>query len=58
MLILTRKRNEAILIGDDIRIKVTSIGDGKVRIGIDAPASVVVDREEVRKAKAKKCKTT
>ena len=58
MLILTRKRNEAILIGDDIRIKVTSIGDGKVRIGIDAPASVAVDREEVRNAKAKKCKTT
>ena len=58
MLILTRKRNQAILIGDDIRIKVTSIEDGKVRIGIDAPASVVVDREEVRKAKAKKCETT
>lgn len=42
MLILTRKREEKIHIGDDITIKVLRIDRGRVRLGIDAPRSVPV----------------
>lgn len=48
MLILKRRPGEVILIGDDIRIMVTSVSGDKVRIGIDAPDGVQIDREEVR----------
>jgi len=51
MLVLSRLRNESILIGDGIRITITDIRGDKVRIGITAPASVAIDREEVRRAK-------
>lgn len=47
MLILTRKLNEAIVIGDDITITVLSVKGGKVRLGIDAPEDVSVHREEI-----------
>ena len=47
MLILTRKSGETITIGEDIQVKVISIKGGQVRIGIDAPREVNVNREEV-----------
>ena len=47
MLILTRKCNESIRIGDEITITVMRIDSGQVRIGIDAPRGVPVHREEV-----------
>ena len=47
MLVLSRKRDEVICIGPDIRIQVVDIRGDKVRLGITAPRSVVVDREEV-----------
>jgi len=47
MLILTRKAGETITIGEDIQIKVLSVQGGKVRLGIDAPREVSVNREEV-----------
>ena len=47
MLILSRKYNEAIVIGDDIRIMVIEIRRDKVRLGITAPREVEVHREEV-----------
>jgi carbon storage regulator len=47
MLILSRKSSESILIGDDIRITVTSIRGRYVRIGIEAPGNVGVFREEL-----------
>jgi len=47
MLVLTRKTNESIMIGDDIEITVVAINDGRVRIGIDAPRSTPVYRREV-----------
>ncbi|TYT26175.1 carbon storage regulator [Luteimonas viscosa] len=47
MLILTRREGEAIQIGDGIRLQVTSVRDGKVRIGIEAPPDVLVLREEL-----------
>ena len=53
MLVLSRKRGEFIRIGDDVRVVVVDIRGDKVRIGIEAPDDVVIDRDEVRKAKEK-----
>jgi carbon storage regulator len=47
MLVLTRKSNQSIMIGDEIEISVLSIMGEKVRIGIEAPRSVPVFRKEV-----------
>ena len=47
MLILTRKSGEIITIGENIQIRVLSVKGGQVRIGIDAPREVSVNREEV-----------
>ena len=47
MLILTRKLGENIRIGDNIRIVVLDIKGGQVKLGIDAPSSVAVHREEI-----------
>ena len=47
MLVLTRKSNQSIMIGDDIEITVLSIMGDKVRIGIRAPRDVPVFRNEV-----------
>lgn len=48
MLVLSRKTNEQILIGDDIRITLTKILGDKARIGIDAPKQLSVLRAELR----------
>ena len=47
MLVLTRKSNQSIMIGDDIEVSVLSIMGEKVRIGIQAPRSIPVFRKEV-----------
>jgi carbon storage regulator len=47
MLVLTRKSNQSIMIGDEIEVSVLSIMGEKVRIGIEAPRSVPVFRKEV-----------
>jgi carbon storage regulator len=47
VLVLTRKSNQSIMIGDDIEISVLAVMGEKVRIGIDAPRSVPVFRREV-----------
>jgi carbon storage regulator len=47
MLVLTRKSNQSIMIGDDIEISVLSVMGDKVRIGIQAPRSIPVYRREV-----------
>jgi len=51
MLILTRRLTEALCLGPDITVTVLSIKNNKVRIGVDAPRSVSVDRQEVRQRK-------
>lgn len=48
MLLLSRRQGESIIISDNIKIKVVSLGAGKVRLGISAPKEVVVHREEVK----------
>ncbi len=47
MLVLTRKLDESIVIGGDVRITLLSVRNGQVRLGIEAPASVPVVREEL-----------
>jgi carbon storage regulator len=47
MLVLTRRPGEEIVIGGNIRVTVVSVHGDRIRIGIDAPPSVVVDRQEV-----------
>ena len=47
MLVLTRKLNQEIVIGDDIRITVVAVGGDQVKLGITAPRSVPVHRMEV-----------
>jgi carbon storage regulator len=50
MLVLTRKENENIMIGDDIVVKVLDVRDNQVKLGIVAPKSVAVHRQEVYEA--------
>jgi carbon storage regulator len=47
MLVLTRKPNQAIVVGDDIRIVIVSVDRDQVRIGIEAPREVSVHRAEI-----------
>ena len=47
MLILTRKDNESLFIGDEIEITVLGVKGNQVRIGIDAPKDIDVHRDEV-----------
>ena len=47
MLVLSRKAEESMYIGDDIKITVLDIRGGQVRIGITAPQDVKIHREEV-----------
>lgn len=58
MLVLSRKREQSILIGDDVRITIVKIDRNHVRVGIEAPSATLIVREEllldaeVREAKA------
>ncbi|MBT6722427.1 MAG: carbon storage regulator CsrA [Pirellulaceae bacterium] len=50
MLVLSRRRDESIMIGEEITIKIVDVRGDKVRLGIDAPPSISVHREEVFQA--------
>ena len=59
MLILTRKKDKRIMIGDDIIITVVEIRGDSVRLGIDAPKETSVHRQEVYAAiQREKCGTS
>ncbi len=47
MLVLSRQRDESIMIGDHIKITIVDIRGDKVRLGIQAPGDVAVHREEI-----------
>ena len=47
MLVLTRKLNEAIMIGDDIEITILSIEGEQIKLGINAPKNVDIHRKEI-----------
>ncbi|MCK8824176.1 carbon storage regulator CsrA [Fuchsiella alkaliacetigena] len=49
MLILSRKQEESIIIDDEIEIKVLELDNGRVQLGIRAPESVAIHREEIYK---------
>jgi carbon storage regulator len=50
MLVLSRHRDESIMIGDDIVVTIVDIRGDKVRLGIDAPSDIPVHRQEVYEA--------
>jgi carbon storage regulator len=47
MLILTRRRTETVVIGDNISITVLDVKGGRVRLGVNAPREIIVNREEI-----------
>jgi len=47
MLVLTRKPGEQIVIAGNIRVTVVSLGQGRVKIGVEAPTDVTIDRQEI-----------
>ena len=47
MLVITRKKDESVLIGDDIEITVVKLEDGSVKLGISAPKNKTILRKEV-----------
>jgi carbon storage regulator len=51
MLILTRRAGEALRIGDEIEVTVMAVNGSQVRIGINAPRNIAVDREEIAERK-------
>lgn len=50
MLIITRKKGDSLMIGDDIEITISKIDDGSVKIGINAPKDIVILRKELYEA--------
>lgn len=49
MLILTRRRGQAIFINDDIEIRLLHIDSKQVKIGVEAPKNITVHREEIKR---------
>jgi carbon storage regulator len=47
MLVLTRKSNQSIMIGDDVEVSILAVAGDKVRLGISAPREVPVFRKEI-----------
>ncbi|WP_022851138.1 carbon storage regulator CsrA [Limisalsivibrio acetivorans] len=50
MLVLSRKSNESIIIGDNIEIRIVEVSGRNVKLGIDAPKDVSVHRKEIYEA--------
>jgi carbon storage regulator len=49
MLVITRRKGESILLGDNIEITVVKLDDGSVKLAIDAPKNIVILRKELYK---------
>ena len=47
MLILTRRVNETLMVGDDVRVTVLGINGNQVRLGVNAPRHIPVHRQEI-----------
>ncbi len=47
MLVLTRKPEESIVLGNDIEVKILGIEEGKVKLGIQAPRNIEIHRKEI-----------
>lgn len=48
MLVLSRKAQQGFWIGDDVFVRVLSVDHGRVKLGIEAPAGIRIDRAELR----------
>lgn len=59
MLVLSRRKDESIVVGHDVEVKITDIRGDSVRLGITAPKCVPVHRKEVYEAirRQRQCKT-
>ncbi len=51
MLVISRKAQQGVWIGDDVVVRVLSIEHGRVKLGIEAPAEMHIDRDELRPEK-------
>lgn len=58
MLVLTRRVGEQIIIDDSIRLEVLEVKGGKVRIGLEAPPSVRIDRMEIHQKRVEESKAS
>lgn len=59
MLVLTRKLNEKLIIGDNIEVTIVSVKGDRVKLGVKAPSNISVHREEVAlKIQQQKLETT
>lgn len=58
MLVLSRKKDEVLCIGDNIRLVIVEVRGDKVRLGVEAPREIEVDRLEVRESKIRDRKST
>jgi carbon storage regulator len=58
MLILSRRPNESLVIGSEVTLTVLGIKGNQVRLGINAPRDVVIDRAEVRRRKMREVTLT
>lgn len=47
MLVITRKKGESLMIGDDIEVTIVKLDDGSVKLGINAPKEVTILRKEL-----------
>lgn len=47
MLVITRKKDESVLIGDNIEIKIVKVEDGSVKLAISAPKDITIIRKEI-----------
>ncbi len=54
MLLLSRRAGEAVIIGSGVKVVVLGVKGGQVRLGIEAPRNVLVDREEVYRQKQRR----
>jgi carbon storage regulator len=50
MLVLSRRKDESIIVGDNVEIKIVDVRGNKVRLGITAPREVTVHRKEIYEA--------
>ena len=51
MLVLSLKKEESVMIGDEIEVKVVDVRGGKIRLGFTAPDGLPVDRQKIYEAK-------